>query len=146
MAKTYRLSVVTDRGFENYSYVKKVLDNFIEYFGEFEYIYRGLNKCDLLGMEYAKKNYIEIRNALTEPTWNKNMTCKSFIKSKTEYANERLIDELMTSGYVPYLIVFWNGEDDLTANLIEMAKSKNRRLWLIVYDFDFHCIFSNCTD
>lgn len=134
----FRLAVTGTANFSDYEKAAKIMNNFRKYFGEFEYVDRGLSGVDELGRKYAKENNIETVKCIAEDENPSNID--------VDILNTRLVDNLMKSGYVPYLIVFWDERDSVTEKLMDLAKSKNRRLWLIVYDYNLGCIFSNCTD
>lgn len=116
------IGVVGSRSFNNYPFLKRVLDRFILNTddGRVAIVSGGADGADTLAEQYCKEN--NIIPVIFEPEWNKYPG-----KSAAAIRNQKIVD------YSDFIIAFWNGKSKGTKMTIDFARKANKEV-LIYWD------------
>jgi len=107
-----KIGVVGSRTFNNYQYMKNILDKL---FSCNKIISGGAIGADSLAARYAKENNIELEEFL--PDWNR------YGKSAGFKRNKQIVDAS------DIIVAFWDGESRGTANTISLAHKQNKTVY-----------------
>lgn len=107
------IGIVGSRTFEDYEYMKSILDRFFKFK---RIISGGAKGADLLGRRYAQENSIEIKEFL--PDWEKFGKKAGFIRNRDIVEHSDII------------VAFWDGESKGTENTISLAKEAKKEVFI----------------
>lgn len=113
---TLTIAVVGSRSFNDYSKVKSILDKFLKH--GIKLVSGGAAGADTLAERYAKENDLEI--TVLKPEWNKYGKRAGFMR------NEDIIDAC------DIVVAFWDGKSPGTKNSVDVAYSKQKKVFLII--------------
>lgn len=119
--KTFKCIVAGSRSFNDYSLMKRKLDNiFSNIEGEIEIVSGGALGSDTLGEKYAHENGLSIKRIL--PDWDK------YGKSAGYKRNEEMAKYVAPNGGC---IVFWLNNSLGSGHMIDLAKKYKLKLRII---------------